>query len=213
MEPVMGGVEVLGRWMSFRDCGSGDPIVFLHGKPTSSYLWRASHGPSGSSRHHRRRCCRGVGPGASPADPRQSGRQRTQARSRRRHCPAERQRQHTLRLDVADEGDGLREAMRHNGFEPFPRGSSSDGSDAGLGLAIVKAITGALGGTVDPYREADRFRRTGRPASPGPRSRQGLTHSLPPAAGITSVGRAVSSAGAGRRSRAVTGRCPGPLSR
>jgi haloalkane dehalogenase len=26
--------------MSFHDIGSGDPIVFLHGNPTSSYLWR-----------------------------------------------------------------------------------------------------------------------------------------------------------------------------
>jgi haloalkane dehalogenase len=26
--------------MSFVDTGSGDPIVFLHGNPTSSYLWR-----------------------------------------------------------------------------------------------------------------------------------------------------------------------------
>ena len=30
-----GGVEI-----SYVDTGSGDPIVFLHGNPTSSYLWR-----------------------------------------------------------------------------------------------------------------------------------------------------------------------------
>ncbi len=32
--------EVLGRTMSYVEVGSGDPIVFLHGNPTSSYLWR-----------------------------------------------------------------------------------------------------------------------------------------------------------------------------
>jgi haloalkane dehalogenase len=33
-------IEVLGRSMSYVDEGSGDPIVLLHGNPTSSYLWR-----------------------------------------------------------------------------------------------------------------------------------------------------------------------------
>ena len=33
-------VEVLGRSMATVDVGTGDPIVFLHGNPTSSYLWR-----------------------------------------------------------------------------------------------------------------------------------------------------------------------------
>lgn len=33
-------VEVLGRRMAYVDEGQGDPIVFLHGNPTSSYLWR-----------------------------------------------------------------------------------------------------------------------------------------------------------------------------
>lgn len=32
--------EVLGSRMAYVDVGSGDPIVFLHGDPTSSYLWR-----------------------------------------------------------------------------------------------------------------------------------------------------------------------------
>ena len=32
--------EVLGRRMAYVDVGAGDPIVFLHGNPTSSYLWR-----------------------------------------------------------------------------------------------------------------------------------------------------------------------------
>jgi haloalkane dehalogenase len=32
--------EVLGRQMAYVDVGAGDPIVFLHGNPTSSYLWR-----------------------------------------------------------------------------------------------------------------------------------------------------------------------------
>jgi haloalkane dehalogenase len=33
-------VAVLDTEMSFVDTGQGDPIVFLHGNPTSSYLWR-----------------------------------------------------------------------------------------------------------------------------------------------------------------------------
>jgi haloalkane dehalogenase len=32
--------SVLGRAMAYVEAGSGDPIVFLHGNPTSSYLWR-----------------------------------------------------------------------------------------------------------------------------------------------------------------------------
>ena len=33
-------VRVLDSEMSYVDTGSGDPVVFLHGNPTSSYLWR-----------------------------------------------------------------------------------------------------------------------------------------------------------------------------
>ena len=33
-------VEVKGKRMAYVELGSGDPIVFLHGNPTSSYLWR-----------------------------------------------------------------------------------------------------------------------------------------------------------------------------
>lgn len=33
-------VTVLGQEMAYVEVGSGDPIVFLHGNPTSSYLWR-----------------------------------------------------------------------------------------------------------------------------------------------------------------------------
>jgi haloalkane dehalogenase len=33
-------VDVDGVEMAYVDVGSGDPIVFLHGNPTSSYLWR-----------------------------------------------------------------------------------------------------------------------------------------------------------------------------
>jgi haloalkane dehalogenase len=33
-------VAVLDTEMSYVDTGQGDPIVFLHGNPTSSYLWR-----------------------------------------------------------------------------------------------------------------------------------------------------------------------------
>ena len=32
--------EVLGRKTAYAEVGSGDPIVFLHGNPASSYLWR-----------------------------------------------------------------------------------------------------------------------------------------------------------------------------
>src|SRR5882757_5645202 len=32
--------KVLGREMAYVETGQGDPIVFLHGNPTSSYLWR-----------------------------------------------------------------------------------------------------------------------------------------------------------------------------
>jgi len=32
--------QVLGREMAYIEAGEGDPIVFLHGNPTSSYLWR-----------------------------------------------------------------------------------------------------------------------------------------------------------------------------
>ena len=33
-------VTVLGKQMAYHEVGEGDPIVFLHGNPTSSYLWR-----------------------------------------------------------------------------------------------------------------------------------------------------------------------------
>ena len=33
-------VNVLDSEMAYVDTGSGDPVVFLHGNPTSSYLWR-----------------------------------------------------------------------------------------------------------------------------------------------------------------------------
>ena len=32
--------DIDGRSMAYIDEGDGDPIVFLHGNPTSSYLWR-----------------------------------------------------------------------------------------------------------------------------------------------------------------------------
>tara|TARA_Y100001970_G_C14180481_1_gene829566 strand:+ start:619 stop:1485 length:867 start_codon:yes stop_codon:yes gene_type:complete len=32
--------EVFGKKISYYESGEGDPIVFLHGNPTSSYLWR-----------------------------------------------------------------------------------------------------------------------------------------------------------------------------
>ena len=33
-------IEVNGLEMAYVEAGSGDPIVLLHGNPTSSYLWR-----------------------------------------------------------------------------------------------------------------------------------------------------------------------------
>src|SRR6478752_4692826 len=33
-------VNVAGVEIAYVDVGAGDPIVFLHGNPTSSYLWR-----------------------------------------------------------------------------------------------------------------------------------------------------------------------------
>jgi len=33
-------IDVLDSYMAYRQSGQGDPIVFLHGNPTSSYLWR-----------------------------------------------------------------------------------------------------------------------------------------------------------------------------
>ena len=33
-------VDVLGASMAYRESGEGRPIVFVHGNPTSSYLWR-----------------------------------------------------------------------------------------------------------------------------------------------------------------------------
>ncbi|MGY2063225.1 haloalkane dehalogenase, partial [Nocardia gipuzkoensis] len=37
----MAAIDVLDSYLHYRDIGSGDvPVVFLHGNPTSSYLWR-----------------------------------------------------------------------------------------------------------------------------------------------------------------------------
>jgi haloalkane dehalogenase len=33
-------IEVLGKKMAYVEMGEGDPIIFQHGNPTSSYLWR-----------------------------------------------------------------------------------------------------------------------------------------------------------------------------
>jgi hypothetical protein len=34
--------QVLGRRMAYVEQGQGEPIVFLHGNPTSSFLWRST---------------------------------------------------------------------------------------------------------------------------------------------------------------------------
>ena len=36
----MQAVDVLDSAMSYMDAGAGTPMVFLHGNPTSPYLWR-----------------------------------------------------------------------------------------------------------------------------------------------------------------------------
>ncbi len=36
----MAGISVLDSTMHHEEAGAGDPIVFLHGNPTSSFLWR-----------------------------------------------------------------------------------------------------------------------------------------------------------------------------
>ena len=33
-------IEIRGLTMAYEEMGKGDPVVFLHGNPTSSYLWR-----------------------------------------------------------------------------------------------------------------------------------------------------------------------------
>lgn len=33
-------LEMPGTWMAYVDTGGGDPMIFLHGNPTFSYLWR-----------------------------------------------------------------------------------------------------------------------------------------------------------------------------
>lgn len=40
IEPDKKFIEVLGKRMAYVEMGAGDPIVFQHGNPTSSYLWR-----------------------------------------------------------------------------------------------------------------------------------------------------------------------------
>lgn len=42
-------VDILGKRMAYVEVGEGDPIVFLHGNPTSSYLWRKVIPPLASS--------------------------------------------------------------------------------------------------------------------------------------------------------------------
>jgi haloalkane dehalogenase len=38
--PTVHQIKVLDSFVSYREAGSGSPIVFLHGNPTSSYVWR-----------------------------------------------------------------------------------------------------------------------------------------------------------------------------
>jgi haloalkane dehalogenase len=40
VEPELRYADVLGTRMAYREVGRGEPVVFLHGNPTSSYLWR-----------------------------------------------------------------------------------------------------------------------------------------------------------------------------
>jgi len=43
-------MNILGREMAYVEVGSGDPIVFLHGNPSSSYLCELSQAMSKESR-------------------------------------------------------------------------------------------------------------------------------------------------------------------
>jgi two-component system, OmpR family, sensor histidine kinase KdpD len=56
----------------------------------------------------------------------------------------------TIRVSVADRGDGVPEAMRDQLFRPFVRhdSGSSDSAGVGLGLSVVKAIIDGHGGQV-----------------------------------------------------------------
>ena len=40
MPVTVSHAQVNGLRMAYRHCGAGDPVVFVHGNPTSSYLWR-----------------------------------------------------------------------------------------------------------------------------------------------------------------------------
>ena len=39
-EPTKQMISVKGKSMAYAEMGEGDPIIFQHGNPTSSYLWR-----------------------------------------------------------------------------------------------------------------------------------------------------------------------------
>ena len=40
LQPDKKTAIVPGHRMAYREIGEGDPIIFAHGNPTSSYLWR-----------------------------------------------------------------------------------------------------------------------------------------------------------------------------
>lgn len=66
--PTTFDVDVLGTSMHGREVGAGDPVLFLHGNPTSSFLWRNVLGPVAASG---RRCLAldlvGMGGSGKPA--------------------------------------------------------------------------------------------------------------------------------------------------
>jgi signal transduction histidine kinase/CheY-like chemotaxis protein len=57
----------------------------------------------------------------------------------------------TLRVTVADNGDGIDEATQANLFAPFERGdlASTQHSGSGLGLPIAQALVGMMGGEIE----------------------------------------------------------------
>jgi haloalkane dehalogenase len=59
--------QVHGLRMAYREAGAGDPVVLLHGNPTSSYLWRDVVGRV--AEHGRRIAPDLVGMGASDEVP------------------------------------------------------------------------------------------------------------------------------------------------
>lgn len=40
LEPTSARIDLHGSWLHYVEVGAGEPVLFLHGNPTSSFLWR-----------------------------------------------------------------------------------------------------------------------------------------------------------------------------